>query len=197
MAKRQVRTNRVGRLDKVGSVKAKGLTFAQATFRGGTSLISPRASGPLGPNMAPKFGAFDTLAQAWVAKALAVPNIASRVRQTHASGAELVVAGYFLSLGYVEGRDLFFQEYKFVIDDRTRRSHRLFVVDDAINSKDGGTIFLNIDGVEYHKKTELEMFKDGIRDGRLRAKGKVVDVPDTACYTGEDLKAFFLREGVP
>lgn len=197
---KMTRTPRATRpVRRFGTIQARGHTFAQVTQHAGTKLVRPEAAGPLGPNAPAKYTTgFDTLAQGWEARALREPAIAHRVRQTHASGAELVVAGFFLAHGYVEGRDLFFQEAKFIINDRSRaRTLKEFVVDNMINSRWGTNIYMNIDGVYYHDRTQLEAFKDAVRDGRLRAKGRVIDIPDTVCFSGEDLRAFLLREALP
>ena len=112
------------------------------------------------------------------------------------TGPELVVCGYFLARGYADGRDLFFQEDKFVIDDVTRTSRKEFVVDVAVSSQWGGTTYLNIDGVYFHTRTELQEFHDHLRDRSEQRWGKVVDVPDAVTLDPESLVDFLGRNGV-
>lgn len=196
---RALRGVRPPRLPRGGTITARGATFQSLTHHPGTALVSPLAKNAIfGSAWQPKYARYDTEAQGWLARALREPKIAAKANgHTIGTGPELVVCGYFLAHGYEEGRDLFFQDYKFVINERSRtRIKKLFVVDVAVNDHFGGTIFLNIDGAQFHTKTALQEFRDAVRDGTLKKRGRVVDVPDTVCYAGQTLVDFLIRAGI-
>lgn len=196
---RAIRGMRKPRTTRGGSLMAKGTTFAELTRHPGTAFVSPDLrTAILGMHFQKKFNRYDTLAQGWIARALADPFIARKANgKTAGTGSELCVCGYFLSHGYRTNRDLFFQSYRIIINDRSRtRITKQFVVDIAINNRFGGQVFLNIDGAEFHTRTELEAFRDLARDGTQKKKGRPVDVPDQVCYRGEDLIAFLERKGI-
>jgi hypothetical protein len=180
-----------------GTTHARGATFASLTKGTNLAPISPLGGGPLPDNMRSRFSMYTPICQGWIWLALQQPQV-QQVANLHnvGTGPELVVVGFFLSRGYILGRDLFFQQEKIVIDDRTRTSRRDFIVDIAINSAWGMTVYLNIDGIYFHQRNELQEFRDAVRDRNLLRFGAVVDVPDTVCYDDATLVDFLSGKGV-
>lgn len=179
-----------------GTTEARGATFAGQSHSVAITLISAKPAGPLGP-LSARFAAYTPICQAWIALTLHDPHFGPKVNLHNVgTGPELVTTGYFLAHGYVGGRDVFFQEDKIVIDDRTRTSRKEFVVDVAVDDAWGQTIYLNIDGVYFHSRTELQAFHDALRDRSEGRTGRAVDVPDIDCYDDRTFVAFLAREGI-
>jgi hypothetical protein len=193
---RPARAARPGRTAGYGTIAAVGATFASLS-RSATVKLPQEGAGPLGEAYRGKFAHYAPVCQGWIALTIRDPFFGPLVNfHNQGTGPELVTCGYFLAHGYTPGRDIFFQQEKIVIDDRTRRTRKDFIVDVAINSPWGGTIYLNIDGVYFHTRTELEEFKDAIRDGREGRTGRPVDVPDTDTLDPATFESFLQREGV-
>lgn len=184
-----------------GTTQARGETFAHQTRHPGLTAIPQESAGPLGEAFRGKYPANDPVTRGWIGLALKDPMIGPRVNFNNVgTGPELVVCGYYLAHGYHttgSNADLFFQSEKFLISDRSRvRLLKKFVVDIAVDSPFAGLIYLNIDGTYFHTRTELEIFKDAVRNQGQAANGRPISLPDTVCYHAPDLVAFLQREGI-
>jgi len=197
---RDVRPTRPARPKRTaggGTTTARGATFGGQTRGTGLAVVPSTAAGPLGEGFRGRFGAYAPICQGWIALTIKHPVIGPKVNfHNVGTGPELVVCGFFLARNYTPGRDLFFQEDKVVIDDVSRTSRKEFIVDVAVNDAWGNTVYLNIDGIYFHTRTELQQFKDAIRNGKEAKTGKPVDVPDTFCYDPMTLMDLLDREQV-
>lgn len=193
---RPVRAARPHRASGYGTTQARGATFANLS-RGVSISVKSVSPGPFTGALAAKFGQYSPICRSWIHLTLTNPLFAPKVNfHNVGTGPELVTCGYFLARNYTAGRDIFFQSEKVVIDDRSRLVRKDFIADIAINSAWGTTIYLNIDGPFFHTRTELQEFKDAIRDGREGRTGTVVDVPADLCYDDATFTSFMQREGV-
>jgi hypothetical protein len=197
---RSVRSSRAARPRRAsggGTTTARGATFAQTTHGTGLTPIPVKAAGPLGESYRGKFGQYDSICQGWIAMTLDNPVFGPRVNfHNVGTGPELVTCGFFLARGYVPHRNITFQEDKIIIDDRSRLVRKEFVVDVEVDSIWGEFLYLNIDGVFFHSRTELQEFKDHIRDSSEQRKGTPIDVPDTVCYDSSTFMTFLRTHGV-
>ena len=184
-----------------GTTQARGETFAHQTHHAGMKGIAQESAGPLGEAFRGKYPNNDSVTKGWIGLALKDPMIRPKVNFNNVgTGPELAVCGYYLAHGYHTGganANLFFQSEKFLISDRSRvKLLKKFVVDIAIDSPFGGLIYLNIDGTFFHTRTELEIFKDAVRNRGQAAQGRPISLPDTVTYHAPDLVAFLQREGI-
>jgi hypothetical protein len=184
-----------------GTTQARGRTFAHETGHPGLTAVNQKSAGPLGEAFRGKYPMNDTVTLGWIGLALKDPMIRPHVNFNNVgTGPELCVCGYYLSHGYHTtgaNANLFFQSEKFLIGDRSRvKLLKKFVVDIAIDSPWGGLIYLNIDGAFFHTRSELEIFKDAVRNRGQAAQGRPISLPDTVTYRAPDLVAFLTREGI-
>ncbi len=193
---RPARAARPTRRKGYGTTQARGATFAGQSRGVAITLLPQKAPGPLG-HLAGRFGAYSPVCQGWIALTLKDPHFGPKVNfHNVGTGPELVTCGYFLARGYQPERNISFQEDKIYIDDRTRTSRKLFVVDVEIDSPWAGFVYLNIDGNYFHTRTELEQFRDALRDRAEGRTGRAVDVPDLVCYDDRTFVSFLEKEGV-
>lgn len=189
---RPARAARPNRTAGFGTTAARGATFANQTRGTGIGAISPLAGAMHG-----KFGDYTPICRSWINLTLSNPFFAPKVNfHNVGTGPELVTCGYFLARNYIPERNITFQEDKIIIDDRTRFTRKLFVVDVEVDSIWGELIYLNIDGAYFHTRTELQQFKDHIRDVNEGRTGRAVDVPDWATHDEGTFVSFLQREQV-
>ena len=194
---RPARAARPQRTAGYGTTQARGATFANQTKNTGLTALPAKAPGPLGESFRGKFGHYSPICQGWIALTIKDPVFGPRVNfHNVGTGPELVTCGYFLARGYTPHHNISFQEDKLYIDDKTRTSRKLFVVDVEVDSTFAGFIYLNIDGNYFHTRTELEEFHDALRDRAEGRTGTPVDVPGDVCYDDTTFVAFLMQKGV-
>jgi hypothetical protein len=193
---RPVRAARPHRASGYGTTQARGATFANLS-RGVSISVKTTPSGPFTGALAAKFGQYSPICRGWIHLTLADPHFGPRVNfHNVGTGPELVTCGYFLARNYIPGRNITFQEDKIFISDRTRHVRKEFIVDVEVDDAWGRLVYLNIDGAFFHTRTELQEFKDHIRDMNESRTGIPIDVPGDLCYDDQTFISFMQREGV-